>query len=294
MQGHENDGPQDAAGTDQPGHGIGSQQTDAFWFASQQPPAHETAHETAQQPSYPGAWQQSGGGWPPPPGGPFGAWAAPPEPPRRRGRRMLSFVLVAILGIGIGAAAAYGVARDNSGPSSSPANGAVPTPGAQRAPLQNTGNNKIDVQAIANAVSPSVADISSKLQYQSATAEGTGIVISSSGLVLTNNHVVNGATRVTAQINGGGRAYTARVLGTDKTEDVALLRLQGASGLKAASIGDSSKVALGDAVVAIGNLFGSRPRHAVRSPRPIAPSPLVIRAAGIPRRCMACCRPTLG
>jgi len=169
---------------------------------------------------------------------------------------MLSFVLVAILGIGIGAAAAYGVARDNSGPSSSPANGAVPTPGAQRAPLQNTGNNKIDVQAIANAVSPSVADISSKLQYQSATAEGTGIVISSSGLVLTNNHVVNGATRVTAQINGGGRAYTARVLGTDKTEDVALLRLQGASGLKAASIGDSSKVALGDAVVAIGNLFG--------------------------------------
>ncbi len=250
MQGHENDRRQDAADAEQPGRGIASQQTDAFWFASQQP-----AHEGAQPPSYPGPWQQSGGGWPPQPGDPAGPWAAPPEPPRR-GRRMLSFVVVAILGIGIGAAAAYGLARDNSPEPSSTANGAVPTPGTQRAPLQNTGTNKIDVQAIANAVSPSVADITSKLQYQNATAEGTGIVISSSGLVLTNNHVVNGATHVTAQIDGRGQTFAARVLGTDKTEDVALLQLQGASGLKAASIGDSSKVALGDPVVAIGNLFG--------------------------------------
>src|SRR6266487_1050519 len=250
MQGHENDRRQDAADAEQPGRGIASQQTDAFWFASQQP-----AHEGAQPPSYPGPWQQSGGGWPPQPGDPAGPWAAPPEPPRR-GRRMLSFVVVAILGIGIGAAAAYGLARDNSPEPSSTANGAVPTPGTQRAPLQNTGTNKIDVQAIANAVSPSVADITSRLQYQNATAEGTGIVISSSGLVLTNNHVVDGATQVTVQSNGSGRSYPARVLGTDRTKDVALLQLQGASGLKAASIGDSSKVKLGDPVVAIGNLNG--------------------------------------
>ena len=112
------------------------------------------------------------------------------------------------------------------------------------------------MSAIDNAVSPSVADITSKLSYSNETAEGTGIVLNSSGLLLTNNHVVHGATQVTAQIDGTGPTYKATVLGTDKTDDIALLQLQGASGLKAASIGDSSKVAVGDAVVALGNQGG--------------------------------------
>ncbi len=122
--------------------------------------------------------------------------------------------------------------------------------------MQNTGTNKINVQGIDNAVSPSVADITSRLSYTNETAEGTGIVLNSSGLILTNNHVVNGATKVTAQIDGKGTTYTARILGTDKTDDVALLQLQGASGLKPAPIGDSSKVVVGDQVVALGNQGG--------------------------------------
>jgi S1-C subfamily serine protease len=229
-----------------PGHESGAQHTQAFPLPASGPP-----------PAYSESWQAPGGGaWPPPPGGPYGPWGTPPSPPRRRGRRVAAFAVVAILGIGIGAAAAFGLTRGVQPAGSNPGAGSVPTPGSQRPPLQNTGTSKINVPAIANSVSPSVANITSKIKYRNETAEGTGIVISSSGLVLTNNHVVNGATQVTAQIDGTGHTYSARVLGTDKTDDVALLQLAGASGLKAASIGDSSKVAVGDAVVALGNEGG--------------------------------------
>jgi S1-C subfamily serine protease len=249
--------PASGAGT---GYDASSQQTDAFWVGNQQPPDHGAGGQ--QAPPYPASWQPPGAGnWPPPPGSTYGQWGAPPQQPHRRGRRALAFAVVAVLGAGIGAAAAFGITNgtNNGGAqptASNPGASAVPTPGSQRAPLQNTGTNKINVQAIDNAVSPSVADITSKLSYSNQTAEGTGIVLNSTGLVLTNNHVVNGATTVTAQIDGQGRTYTARVLGTDKTDDIALLQLQGASGLKAAAVGDSSKVAVGDPVVALGNQGG--------------------------------------
>ncbi len=234
----------------------GSQQPPGYGAGSQQPPGYGAGSQ--QPPPYPGSWQPSGAGnWPPPPGSAFGQWGTPPQPPNRRGRRALAFAVVAILGVGIGAGAAFGIANNSSQQSaSSPGAQAVPTPGSQRAPLQNTGTNKINVQGIDDAVSPSVADITSRLSYTNETAEGTGIVLNSSGLILTNNHVVNGATKVTAQIDGKGTTYTARILGTDKTDDVALLQLQGASGLKPAPIGDSSKVVVGDQVVALGNQGG--------------------------------------
>jgi S1-C subfamily serine protease len=249
--------PASESGGQQPGFRQSSPQTDAFWVSNQQPPTHGSAGQ--QPPPYPGSWQPPGAGnWPPPPGASFGQWGPPPQPPQRRGRRALAFAVVAILGVGIGAGAAFGIAHNDNSQrtASSPGAQAVPNPGSQRAPLQNTGTSKLNVSAIDNAVSPSVADITSKLGYTNETAEGTGIVLNSAGLLLTNNHVVNGATQVTAQIAGTGPTYTATVLGTDKTDDVALLQLQGASGLKAASIGDSSKVAVGDAVVALGNQGG--------------------------------------
>jgi S1-C subfamily serine protease len=246
-----------------PGYGTAPQQPPAYPAASAEPPAPGSGGEPPvygaagpPPPAYPGAWQSYGGSWPPPPGGqygPYGHWG-PPPPPRRR--RALAFVLVAALGIGVGAAAAFGIVRTQSQQTTSnPGAGAIPTPGAQRGPLQ-TGSSKINLQAIANAVSPSVANLTSTLAYSNQTAEGTGIVISSSGLVLTNNHVVNGSTQVRAQINGAGRVYATRVLGTDRTDDVALLQLVGASGLKAAVIGDSAKVVIGDQVVALGNMGG--------------------------------------
>jgi S1-C subfamily serine protease len=100
-------------------------------------------------------------------------------------------------------------------------------------------------------------DITSTLTYSHATAEGTGIIISSSGLVLTNNHVIDEATSVTATlVTAPGKTYTARVVGYDSTDDVALLQLVGASGLKPVTLSDSSKAKVGEAVLALGNAGG--------------------------------------
>jgi S1-C subfamily serine protease len=82
------------------------------------------------------------------------------------------------------------------------------------------------------------------------------MVISANGLVLTNNHVINGATKITATLVTSGKVYTARIVGYDATHDVALLQLQGASRLDAVAVGDSSHVTLGTPVLAIGNAGG--------------------------------------
>lgn len=106
-------------------------------------------------------------------------------------------------------------------------------------------------------VEPGVVDVMSVLGLQNAEAAGTGIVISSSGEVLTNNHVVEGATGVEVTDVGNGHTYKATVVGTDAAADVALLQLHGASGLRTVSFGNSSRVVLDQAVVAIGNAGGT-------------------------------------
>jgi S1-C subfamily serine protease len=114
-------------------------------------------------------------------------------------------------------------------------------------------HNPPDVAAISAQLDPSVVDITATLALGAGEAAGTGMVITPSGEVLTNNHVIDEATSITAQIEGRGTKYTATVIGTDPTEDVALLQLKGASGLKTVSIGDSSSVSVGEPVVALGN-----------------------------------------
>jgi S1-C subfamily serine protease len=110
--------------------------------------------------------------------------------------------------------------------------------------------------AIAALVDPSVVDVNSILGFQGGTAAGTGMVLSPTGTILTNNHVIDGATRISVQVGGTGRAYAATIVGTDVAQDVAVIQLQGASGLKVAPFGDSSKVLVGDRVVALGNALG--------------------------------------
>ena len=100
-----------------------------------------------------------------------------------------------------------------------------------------------------------VVTIYTKLAYQGSAAAGTGIVIGSNGLVLTNNHVIRGATTLRATDLGNGRTYTATVLGYSVSADVALIKLKNASGLQTATIGGATKV--GDAVTAYGNGGGN-------------------------------------
>jgi S1-C subfamily serine protease len=100
-------------------------------------------------------------------------------------------------------------------------------------------------------------DINTSLSYQQGEAAGTGIVLSSDGVVLTNNHVIEGATTISVIDVGNGRTYSGQVLGYDRTHDIAVVQMQGASGLQSAKIGDSGKVAVNDPVVGLGNAGGS-------------------------------------
>jgi S1-C subfamily serine protease len=109
---------------------------------------------------------------------------------------------------------------------------------------------------IAAKVAPGLVDVNSTLGDQNAEAAGTGLVLTSTGEVLTNNHVIDGATSITVTDAGNGHTYKATVVGYDATKDLAVLQLQGASGLQTVSLGNSSTVSVGQNVVAIGNAGG--------------------------------------
>ncbi|WP_421732951.1 S1C family serine protease [Cellulomonas sp.] len=101
-----------------------------------------------------------------------------------------------------------------------------------------------------------VVTITTTLGYQNASAAGTGMVLTSNGLVLTNNHVIEGSTSIEVTIESTGASYVATVVGTDASSDVALLQLEGASGLATVSLDDDSGATVGDAVTAVGNAEG--------------------------------------
>jgi S1-C subfamily serine protease len=101
-----------------------------------------------------------------------------------------------------------------------------------------------------------VVDIDTKLQYQNAAAAGTGMILTADGQVLTNNHVVEGATSIKVTVVSTGKTYSAVVLGTDPTDDVALLKMQDASGLQTVDLGTSSGLNVGDVVTSVGNAQG--------------------------------------
>jgi S1-C subfamily serine protease len=119
-----------------------------------------------------------------------------------------------------------------------------------------TSKTTLSASQIASRVDPALVDVVSTDGYQGATSAGTGIVLTSTGEILTNNHVIEGATSIKVTDIGNGRTYTATVVGYDASHDVAVLQLQGASGLTAASLGDSSSVQAGDSVTALGNAEG--------------------------------------
>jgi S1-C subfamily serine protease len=111
-------------------------------------------------------------------------------------------------------------------------------------------------------VSSDVVDVVSRLS--DGIGAGTGIVLSSNGLILTNNHVVDGAEAIQATDVATGQTYTAKLVGRDPTKDVAVLQLVGASGLQVAPIA-SSPAAVGQTVVGVGNALGKggAPSYAV-------------------------------
>ncbi|MFJ2158999.1 S1C family serine protease [Streptomyces sp. NPDC087856] len=114
-------------------------------------------------------------------------------------------------------------------------------------------SKKGDVATIAATVSPSVVEVNATLSNGSST--GSGVVLTSDGQIITNNHVISGASTIKVKTSDG-KSYTAKVVGTDSKKDLALLKLEGASGLKPATLGNSAGVQVGDTVVAIGSPEG--------------------------------------
>jgi S1-C subfamily serine protease len=211
---------------------------------------------------------------PPPPSEPAGAayghWSSnpgygpPPWPPTtpRGGRsstlRRMLIAGLAVVCLAAGGGTAWAVTSSalthNSTallPDGGGDGGGVPS--SSSAPL--TGGSSASASAIAK-VEAATVDINASTATGNGQVAGTGMIISSSGQVLTNNHVIDHVVNITARIDGTGPFYKATVIGYDTQDDVALLQLQGASNLPTVPIGDSSQVTVNDQVTVIGNALG--------------------------------------
>jgi S1-C subfamily serine protease len=214
---------------------------------------------------------QDGGNSPMAPGVP-----EPTSSPSRRISRRLMVVaaslslIAATAGVGMGWTAATALGS-SSQPATQPvsSSGSTATGGssgsssAGGSSLPSAGGTQgatggVDLQAIASKVDPAIVDIVTTVKTVQGTgqAAGTGMILTSSGEVLTNNHVVEGATSINVTIAGRSGTYTATVVGVDPSADVALIQVQGVSGLPTVTLADSSTLKAGDPVVALGNALG--------------------------------------
>ncbi|MEV8365147.1 S1C family serine protease [Streptomyces niveus] len=201
------------------------------------PPPYDPAAHGGGQHAQPGhaAW-----GWGPAAPAQSGAHA-------RRARRPVALLAAAAFVaavVGGGTAALTATLTDNG---SSSAAGTVATG------TTVSQSSKGTVAGVAAAVSPAIVEI--QAASSSGQSTGSGVVITSDGEIITNNHVIAGAQTVKVQLSTG-KTYTADVVGTSPDKDLALIKLQGASGLKTAALGNSDNVKVGDEVVAIGSPEG--------------------------------------
>jgi S1-C subfamily serine protease len=231
---------------------------------------------------YPGGGYQGAGypGGPFPPGGyPAGSYPAGWQSGGRGGRTGRStaalVAVVALVAAGIGAGIAYAIqgstpssniasttpngssGQGNSG-SQEPSNPFGNSNGGSQQPSSDVpgAGSPANVSSIAAKVDPALVDVNVTFGYQNTGGAGTGIVLTPNGEVLTNNHVIDGATSISVTDLGNGKTYGADVVGYDSTHDIAVLQLTGASGLQTAVISKSAP-AVGEGVVAIGNVGGA-------------------------------------
>ena len=201
-----------------------------------------------------------------PPSGDYGSTSPlppmppmPPRPPRRR-IGLLSYLAVALaagaLGAGTVVAVYHPAASSSAAPQPSSSAPAAPPSAAAPPPTAGAGTNGGGQANLTGGVGQGLVIINTTLQYSSEAAAGTGMVINADGLVLTNNHVIENSTKITATVAATGKNYLAKVVGYDVTGDIALIQLQNASGLHPVPTGDSSQVKTGATVMAMGNAEG--------------------------------------
>ncbi len=237
------------------------------WWAPSNP--GNWAQQGNTPPGYPpgygaGPWAVPGAGapWGPPPG-----WMPPAQPRQQRAWLIGAGALFTALAMAIGVAIGYSVwstsgARPASNTASTHISSSLPV--TRGTSLGNAQGSPKDVNSIAAMVDPALVDIVTVLGDQTAEAAGTGMVLTATGEILTNNHVINGATSIKATDVGNGKTYTASVVGYDRTSDVAVIQLHGASNLKTVKLAKGATPTIGTAVVGIGNAggVGGTPRTA--------------------------------
>lgn len=168
-------------------------------------------------------------------------------PPPRRKRKVAALVsATAVAAALVGGASGAAIVGLDGGSSATPAT----TASAQTV----SGSTSTDVSAVAAKVLPSVVQVN--VTTRQGEAIGSGVILSSDGKILTNAHVVSGAVGDVTITLSDGTKYQASVLGANTTADIAVLQAQGASGLTAATLGDSSRLQVGQEVVAIGSPAG--------------------------------------
>ncbi len=170
----------------------------------------------------------------------------PHEAPRRSGRRFAALTVAAMVAAGVGG---YGLtqARQSAFPSTAQSR-------ATTSSSKSSSTTKLTLAQIETAVDPALVDITSTLG--NGTAAGTGMVVTSTGEILTNNHVVSGATSISVKVLATGTTYRATLVGYDVTDDVAVLQIPNVSGLTTITTASTPNVAVADAVVALGNAYG--------------------------------------
>jgi putative serine protease PepD len=199
-----------------------------------------------------GSWgRQEDHGWPP---GEPGAAAGDGRQGRRWRRTVAAFALTAALSGAAGGAVVAVADRDH------PATAAVPVASASAAPVAASNS---DIQAVLSAIEPSVVNVTTTVQGNGfgqfgggGSGAGTGIVVGASGEVVTNAHVVADASSIRVQVPGRSGSVAATLVGADQAADLAVIKLQGVSGLPVARFAASSTVHVGDQVVAVGNAEG--------------------------------------
>jgi S1-C subfamily serine protease len=125
------------------------------------------------------------------------------------------------------------------------------------APMGSASAAPVDDSALVSAVEPGMVQITTTVDYQGVIGNGTGLILSPDGQILTNHHVVQGANSIKVLSIATGQTFDADVVGYDRDDDIALLQLRGASGLPTAPLGDSASVGIGDPVLTIGNANGT-------------------------------------
>ncbi len=220
--------------------------------------------ENPQEPGQPQLTPREPTLLPPPsyaPMGPPPSWAPPqPPPPTSVWSRIAAYVvLIAVVAAAAGAGIGWSLARAVNTHQIAQSTTQTPAPITPTTPITpvtpGTGSSNASAAAIAARVGPAIVDINTTLG--SSQAAGTGMLISSTGEILTNNHVVSGSTSITITVEGQSSTFTAHVVGVDVSQDVAVIQIdQSVSGLPTVTFADSSSLQVGDTVVTLGNALG--------------------------------------